>query len=250
MQKFASFKALPNNFAQQVLDLEGELDTRCSLSCVKQLLELYSAAVEYFEAIQNSKYLHYTERMRQLLARDDVLFVLQHPDAGPFSSHRQRFDITRKAAAKALGPTRELAADRSAEKEMASHACKSSRVLRKLQENIQSQCSGLNKRVRQRQQKNNSIDWGNARLSFEEYEAQVEATMEWFLEEKQAVKTSIEEKYEEELQELAELGDDSLLDQVIDKMKQKLKEEVRSACELLETEKRRRIAQLRVTLSS
>ena len=67
---------------------------------------------------------------------------------------------------------------------------------------------------------------------------------------KQAVKTSIEEKYEEESQELAELGDDSLLDQVIDKMKQKLKEEVRSACELLQTEKRRLITQLEATLSS
>ena len=64
---------------------------------------------------------------------------------------------------------------------------------------------------------------------------------------KQAVKTSIEEKHEEQPQELAELGDD---DQVIDKLKQKLKEEVRSACELLQTEKRRLIAQLGATLSS
>ena len=68
--------SLPKNFAQQVLDLEGEIDFNCELSTVKRLIELYTAAIEFYEAVQNNKYLHYQRRLQQLLDNTEIQSLL------------------------------------------------------------------------------------------------------------------------------------------------------------------------------
>ena len=154
--------ALPKGFAEQVIDLEGELDTLCNLTNVQKLLALYSKAMEHYESLRNPIYQHYKERLRQLLARGDVQALLQHPSQlsdmpTPVESQRQRLEAKRRAFAKNLTNYSDLAANRSADKEMASHNTKSSSVLRKLQENIQHQCSALNNRVRQRRPRRENL---------------------------------------------------------------------------------------------
>ena len=50
---------LPVQFAEEVIDLEGELRLRCSLNLVKRLTELYTQAIEHYAKEENEKYLHY-----------------------------------------------------------------------------------------------------------------------------------------------------------------------------------------------
>ena len=53
-----------------------DLDYFCNLNTLKQLLELYSQAVEYFESLNDPRHMQYQERMQNLLMRRDVLAVM------------------------------------------------------------------------------------------------------------------------------------------------------------------------------
>ena len=158
--------SLPKNFAQQVLDLEGEIDFNCELSTVKRLIELYTAAIEFYEAVQNNKYLHYKDRLQALFSRNDVLELLEHRDATKQRPRRKTLSLSHASS---------LMANRSAEKELSEHYSSSSNLLRKLQQNIQNQCSSLAKRLHERRLKNRS-------LNYDAYEAKLSETLEWFLE--------------------------------------------------------------------
>ena len=102
---------LPPNFAQEVLDLEGSLDFDCSEQTVKRLMQLYTAAIEHYEAIEDLKHLHYQDRLHTLLARADVARTFRLPRASkqPASGSRS------------LNNSSDLSADRSAQQELSNH---------------------------------------------------------------------------------------------------------------------------------
>ena len=242
--------SLPKNFAEQVLDLEGEIDFKCELSSVKRLMELYTVAIEYYESVQNAKYLHYKDRLQVLLSRKDVLQLLENPTrvAKPTDAvqrNRRRTEASRKAFSLNLGhvSTSSLMADRSAEKEIAVHNTASSSMLRKLQENIKNQCSSLSKRLHQRRLKNRSMDF-----SLEQYESRISEVLEWFLERKHELRTKIELDYKEEFEELAGLGE--LGEAVRKEVHKRMDEEVAVAWADLDKQKKERLAELKKDLAS
>jgi len=53
-----------------------DLDYSCSLATLKQLLQLYSTAIEHYESIEDPRFLQFQERMQNLLMRRDVLDIM------------------------------------------------------------------------------------------------------------------------------------------------------------------------------
>lgn len=75
---------LPHRFAEQVLDMELRLERDLSAINVNKLMQLYSVspiqtAVEYYESINDNKYLTYQTRLKNLLSRPEVLSTLSSP---------------------------------------------------------------------------------------------------------------------------------------------------------------------------
>lgn len=56
-------RTLPPRFAERILQLEMDLDYSCSLATLKQLLQLYSTAIEHYESIEDPRFLQFQERM-------------------------------------------------------------------------------------------------------------------------------------------------------------------------------------------
>jgi len=72
-------RKLPENFADRVLTLEMELDRygeNIGVEKIKELLEIYCQAIEYYESIDSSKYMDLTERMQFILVKPIVLKAL------------------------------------------------------------------------------------------------------------------------------------------------------------------------------
>ncbi|CAG9318727.1 unnamed protein product [Blepharisma stoltei] len=64
---------LPRNFADLILNFEIELDFSITVEKVSRLMELYTKAIEYYEAVGDLKFIHYSERLRKLMTRPEVL---------------------------------------------------------------------------------------------------------------------------------------------------------------------------------
>lgn len=151
-----------SSFAQQVIDLETELDCKCSFDVVQRLLALYSQAIEQLESVKDPSYLHYQERMQKFLARPDVLLAIKEsqPKRHERSSHtptpdisresyRRRADEKEKIRAK-IQINKDITIERTTEKTINSHTTESSSASKRIQENLQSQAENLNLRLRER----------------------------------------------------------------------------------------------------
>lgn len=59
---------LPQNFADRLLDLEitYKLSEIPSQENIKQLLEMYTIGVEYYESIRSHKYLYFQQKMTEI----------------------------------------------------------------------------------------------------------------------------------------------------------------------------------------
>lgn len=82
---FSQSPKLPENFAEKLIDLETQIGFDLTVPLVSSLMQLYSvwsnqSAIEYYESIQDKRYLHYKDRLQTLLSRKDVLAVLSGPD--------------------------------------------------------------------------------------------------------------------------------------------------------------------------
>ena len=99
-------KKLPRKFAQQVLDLELEIDQGTfTIDTVNQLILLYQQAVEYYNGISSTKYQTYESRMQNLFLREEVIMVMAKPTASADSEKRKtqrEHDLERQRSAKEL----------------------------------------------------------------------------------------------------------------------------------------------------
>jgi hypothetical protein len=73
---------ISKSFAQDLLDLEVEVNLNCNLEKVRKLMELYSKAIEFYEENKNPMYTYYNEKIQNLLARDDVVSILNNSCTG------------------------------------------------------------------------------------------------------------------------------------------------------------------------
>jgi len=59
---------LPDNFADQVMDLEIEITKNdVSIDTVNQLMSLYSQAIDYYCSIQDNKYLYFKKKLQLIM---------------------------------------------------------------------------------------------------------------------------------------------------------------------------------------
>eukprot|EP01017_Pseudomicrothorax_dubius_P014200 TRINITY_DN165_c0_g1_i7.p1 TRINITY_DN165_c0_g1~~TRINITY_DN165_c0_g1_i7.p1 ORF type:complete len:145 (-),score=20.12 TRINITY_DN165_c0_g1_i7:358-792(-) len=74
---------LPENFADQVMELELELESNPTVDChqVNKLIELYSAAVEFYASIGDNKYRVFKNKIVNLMTNRSVIEVISKPQA-------------------------------------------------------------------------------------------------------------------------------------------------------------------------
>lgn len=247
---------MPVNFAQEVLDLEGEIDIQCNLTNVKRLMELYSLAIECYGAQQGHRYLHYRSRLHNLLAREDVQYLLENPTVPEMSrieelKMKKRVKIPRKAI-----DNNALAINRTTEKTLQNHKIESSTSSKMLQSNLKSQCESLCIRLIQRKEKNKekhdsveSDKSGGVRCSsktkLEHFELEIEIVMEKYIEEKYSVKSEIESKFDEQIREIKEIGSGALFNHVVEKMRMTMRNEIEEKHRILKTRKNEEITRIR-----
>ena len=91
--------SLPSDFAMQILDKEIELETECTLQTLKEVVELYRTAIEYYEDMKNPKYWDFQERLQKILMRPTVLKVMKEENTSYRNTHGMRLSpVKRKRA--------------------------------------------------------------------------------------------------------------------------------------------------------
>jgi hypothetical protein len=221
------------DFAQEVLYLEEQLNINCSMRTVTRLIELYTKAIEYYEAEKNLKHIHYQERMQNLLSRTNVIQLfnsnpvksspIKAPSIKETSIRENRIkvapvkdNLTRDPPVKTftkktnLTINPDLVLDRTCEKVIKDHNRGNSNISKKIQENLKDQYEELQKKLFFRRQTPKSssssffspvnqcdISAGQTSHSMIEFEKEVENIVEKYFEEKINAKQNIEERYKE-----------------------------------------------------
>ena len=72
--KAAEKKAtLPDDFFEQILACEIQLKKGFSMVTLRKLINLYSKAVEYYESINDPRYLRYSKSLQLLLMQPQIV---------------------------------------------------------------------------------------------------------------------------------------------------------------------------------
>ena len=210
-------------FAQEVLDLEEQLNINCTLPIVTRLMELYKKAIEFYEAEKNLKHIHYQERMQNLLSRNNVisLFKSTHNAGKQNNAITETLKIPEIKTPERRSPSSKLKllintdlnVERTCEKVIKQHTASNSNLSQRIYDNLKNQSEGLNQRLFERRQattprlphrvKNEEmnqcdISAGEAKVNpVEEFEKEVEKILEKNLEERIKIKQQIKDKYQE-----------------------------------------------------
>ena len=227
-------QTVPTNFAEEVLDLEAELDIRPTLSVGKRLIELYSRAIEFYAPKQDPKYLHYQERLQSLLSRINDLGLLEDGKAS-----RKR--------PKSSQPTRTLdvSNELNAERTLKSHNLSSNQLSKRLQVSFQTQQSYLSHRLVKRKAERlteSDRSGGTPRQCIED---KIEALMEQYVEDKARVKLELKEKFRQELEGVKDIGNEALEKRITENLEKRFQEVMEKKLDLLEKDKQMKLADLK-----
>lgn len=72
---------LSNDFAMKLINKELELEANCNISCLRELIELYRFAIEYFEEAKDPKFWDFQIRLQKILMRPVILQLMQEESA-------------------------------------------------------------------------------------------------------------------------------------------------------------------------
>ena len=225
---------LPPHFAEEVLDLEGEVAMHCTLKDVLRLIELYTLATEHYEAIQDSKYLHYQDRITALLTRKDVQLLL---DASkPPLSPKPAVKAQRRLSASSSRPQLRLT------------PVLGERSLRRLGttggEKLNKSCGNLFKHS-----ENSSLmaipeesDRSGGPVSvMDTLSSEIERILEKYSDRKHAARRHIELKFSEHLEALREADPQRVTPAVTEELLQQMQEEVQIECQRIDRMKEREL---------
>lgn len=216
-----SITPLPEDFADQVLELEMKVDCQPSIEALRQLLELYSQAIEYYESKKNKKYLYYQERMKNLLVRQEKLLEAQVCPSSPRS---------------------ELSETRHAEKAIKTHNQVAQSLSKQVQLNIQNQNQGLKSRLSLRLEKRNrslkESDVSGGPLLPGDLDCEFEKLVEKYLVLKMEGTEEIKAQYEEQMKEIREMPSSPILEQLLSEMQARMDQEIQDFHKDLERRKR------------
>ena len=250
------------SFAQTVLDLESELNYKCTMNNVKKLMELYTKAIEFYEEVKNPKYTHYQERMQILLTRKDVQALL-NKTVKPKFNHMHQEEIKENIGPNHVGKSSlpKLPLERNCEKVVQNHNVETSIVSKQIVEHLRTQSESLLQRVESRRNarskrfrvfETNQCDksGGEARITpAEEFELEVEIIMERFVEEKNIMKREIEEKYNEYLSEV-NCMEGEIIKSLVGELKKNMKLEIEERIKEMEAKRAGAIAVARKKLAN
>ncbi|CAG9314562.1 unnamed protein product [Blepharisma stoltei] len=164
-----SIHPLPADFANQVLDLEIQVETQESIEAFKSLIELYSQAIEYYESIGDAKYKYYQERMIRFIQKEDNVLVANTENSftspeKPTERHtisitsRQLFNTPPENPFELAPETRKtenLTQKRVAERVIKQHDLDTSATSKEIQLNLDSQDIALEHRISSRKKNRN-----------------------------------------------------------------------------------------------
>jgi len=76
---FSHPSRLPSNFAEEVLDLEMEIESSTDITqkSIDRLVYLYSQAMEYYEGVDKVKYQSFKDRIQKLLVNPMVFSTMK-----------------------------------------------------------------------------------------------------------------------------------------------------------------------------
>ncbi|OMJ89503.1 hypothetical protein SteCoe_8299 [Stentor coeruleus] len=225
---------LPENFAQNLLELEMQVDKNCKLEDIRSLVDLYSSAIEYYESIKNSKFQAYHKRLHNLLLREDVQNVLNSTVKTP-----QRKPLTNINVNSLLTADSQILSSTNVAEESSIHALT----------NIKSQESTLEKKIKARKSLKNSASSiksdEDRTADFDSYENALIELMSKFLTEKISKVQKIKETYEKQIDEIKEMGKSPILIEIIKQMRVSMQIEIDEVNKIIEEKKTQEIAKVR-----
>ena len=227
------------SFAQQVLDLEVEINFQCNIENIKRLMELYTKAIEFYESDTNDKFVYYQEKMKQLLSQKDVLEILSS-ESSPKKKIRQDSINIIDTKLNNISQFAKLPLERNCERVLQDHTIEASSISKKIGENLKGQSESLAQKIESRRNSRNmnksnknqsDKSAGEAKsIQVEEFELEVEKIMEKFVEEKSYAKKEIEKKYQEYIKEFEFMEGDiikNLMQELNKNMENEIEEKIK-----------------------
>ena len=287
--KKKSFKEMPKptqklspNFAQEILDLEEEVNLNCTVPSVTRLMSLYKQAIEQFEADPTQKHTNYQERMQKLMTKSNIIQILTQaaspapsPRPPPLTSPKslslsfsRNLEISSPTAIQVFSPKSkpapaDLVVERNCNKVLKDHKTENIDLGKKIHENLKHQSDNLSQRllsrklaqtprVRQRftfEETNQcDISAGESKLFIvEEFEKNIENILEKFIEIKNNEKKRIEEKYREYFDEIDMIRGD-VKDKLALELNRNMNKEIDEAVQVLESKREKELDQERKKL--
>lgn len=247
--------SLPENFAQKLLELEEALDSHYTLPTLQSLTRLYSRGVEYHEAWDEPQYIHYQEKLHELLARRETLSLLTGTinDKLPLSQRIIEVKERQKHRSNALSwqLSHSMLNTRKIEKTIQHHSTQSGVNMRNLRKNIESQCRLLGNRLEVRKKKNRWVSETDIPAGIPirgDFEEEMEKVIEKFMNEKKRVKREIENKYKEQLDDIKRMGEGEAALSALHEVEKRKKEEIEKEIGELECVKEKEAIAIRKSI--
>ena len=213
------------------------------------------------------KYLHYQERLHNLLARKDVITLLNVGSPTTVSklkpneivkrmqeeiAHRQRH----RSHQVGLLMSHYLPQNRDIEKIIVKHRSENNLTSAKVKENIRSQeTPELEQRIEARRRRSGTpvagitraLSINSLRMSrIDKYQEEIENIVEKCVEEKDAKVKELKKKYKEEIKQVKLIGgSDGIIAQVINEIKQNLKSEINEIEKAIREKKKEMIEEIK-----
>lgn len=287
--KKKSFKEMPkptfklaSNFAQEVIELEEQVNVNCTVVTVTKLMSLYKQAIEFYEADRDLKHIHYQERMQNLMTKTNVIQVLTQA-ASPAPSPRppplispkclslsfsRNLEISSPTAIQICSPKSkpapaDLVVERNCNKVLSDHKTENIDLGKKIHENLKHQSDNLSQRLLSRKlaqtpkvnkrftfEETNQCDIsaGESKLFVvEEFEKNIENILEKFIHIKNCEKRKIEEKYREYFDEIEMIRGD-VKEKLVIELNRNMNKEIEKAVEAVERKREKELDEERKKL--
>lgn len=229
--RFEYLTELPNDFQERIQGLEAKITNSCEISDIKAIVSLYSVryiqlAIEYYESINDQKYISYYKQLHCLLLKDYVQSALNsaaRPQRKPLSS------ITTNTEVK-VAEMCETPKDNPANN------------IKKQEDAVQEKLNARRLHKRNSFKSKSEFDWG---IDRDVYENELVDLMEGFLTEKIMRVNKIKGTYEQEIEEIRSMGDFSVFSDVIKQMEVNMQLEIEEVIKEVDDKKLREINALK-----
>jgi hypothetical protein len=229
-----------SRFLTELKTSESVLEYDCSLEVIKNLVDLYTLAIQTYEPVKDPKYLTYKKKLDKLLTRPDVQYQIR--DSCSASGLHIKSKTPKNNSTKFKFEL-DLESDRMVEKALEYHKNETEISTEKLQENLKQQMEILSLRLssRKRQTEKNS--------KFLAFEKGIEEIMEEYITEKLKIKESVKNKYKSLLEEFYNMPCNNIVINLIEEINTRMSEEIAESVKVIEQDKREKILNLKSSIN-